>query len=194
MRTLVVSSRQFINSLAYLEMKKTWMGFLFAFVLPIVVVLAWWGIFRHATISETTSAPIHFAWIEFNGDLADLPDAQDKLRRILLADHIAPGNPVVILLSDPRHTAKNRQHAEAGFEIPPQTKLPSSIRVSDIPTRKVLRSEVRASILLAPSIAYQGLFNYLKSSGRPFKLPTVEVYTPGNSINEMGILTVDMAD
>ncbi len=175
-------------------MKKIWMGFLFAFVLPIVVVLAWWGIFRHASIRETTSAPIHFAWVEFHGDLADLPDAQDKFRRVLLDAHIAPGNPVVVLLSDPRHTAKNRQHAEAGYEISPQAKLPPAIQVSDIPARKVLRSEVRASVLLAPSIAYQGLFDYLQSSGRSFKLPTVEVYTPGNSINEMGTLTVDMAD
>ncbi len=176
-------------------MNKAWAGFLFAFVLPIIIVLAWWGAFSHATISETVSTPIHYAWIDYTGDLTDLPEAQSKFRDVLSMDHIAPGRPVVVLLTDPRKSVKNKQHARIGYEVPLQTVAPTTtIHIDDIPARHVLRATVKASLLLAPGIAYQGLYDYLKASGHDIRLPTVEVYTPGNSINEMGHLSVDMAD
>jgi hypothetical protein len=48
--------------------------------------------------------------------------------------------------------------------------------------------------MLAPSIAYQGLHDYLKPQSKDITMPSVEIYTAGTSINEMGTLTIDIAN
>jgi effector-binding domain-containing protein len=47
-------------------------------------------------------------------------------------------------------------------------------------------------MLLAPSMAYQALHDYLKPSGQDIRMPSVEVYVAGDAINKMGTLTVEI--
>ncbi len=174
--------------------KKNWVGFVFAFLVPILVVLFWWGAFNRTDIRETRSEPVHYAYTDFFGDLGAIADAQEKVRGMLVAARIQPGSPVVVLYTDPRNTRKTEQHARVGYEIAPGTAVPEPLRLDDIPARNVLRASVQASMQLAPSKAYQALFDYLRPQGRDIRLPTVEIYTAGHSVSQMGTLTVDMAD
>jgi effector-binding domain-containing protein len=174
--------------------KKSWLGFLFAFLLPIVLIFAWWGAFNHTDVRETHSAPMRYAYVDFYGNLADVSAAQDKLRAAIIAQRIEPGDPVVVLFTDPRVTKTNEQQAQIGYVIAPNAGVARPLKSAVLPARNVLQASVRASMGLAPGMAYQALYNYLKPQGKDIRLPTVERYTPGTSINQMGTLTVDMPD
>ncbi len=174
--------------------KKNWLGFVFAFILPLVLVLTWWGAFNHTDVRETQSEPFRYAYIDFYGNLADLSDVQDKLATTLVSQHVTPHNPVTILYTDPRVTKKNEQRARVGYLIDADTVVTMPVKVAVMPERHVLRATVQASLSLAPGMAYQALYNYLKPRGEDIRLPTVEIYTPGQSIGQMGTLTIDMPD
>ncbi len=175
--------------------KKNWIGFLFAFLLPIVVILFWWGAFNHTDIQQTRSAPIHYAYIAFYGNLADMSGVQDKVRTILQRqEHVATGYPITVLYTDPRHSKKDDQRARVGFIVANDAHVVTPLQTADIPAMPVVRARVTASMQLAPGMAYQALYDWLKPRGRDIRLPTVEIYTPGQSINKMGTLTVDMPD
>ena len=174
--------------------KKSWTGFIFAFLVPILIVLYWWGIFNHVEISQTRSEPVHYAYIGFYGALGNIGDAQKKLREELVAAHIDPGSPVTVLFTDPRKTKADAQRARIGYEVPPGTSVPAPVKLADIPAHNVLRASVQASLQLAPSMAYQALYDYLRPQGLDIRMPTVEIYTAGHSVSEMGTLTVDMPD
>ncbi len=179
---------------ALMLIKKNWIGFVFAFLLPVVVVLMWWGAFNHTDIRETRSAPLYYAYQDFYGNLADLPDLQDKVRFQLMSQQVQPERPIVVLYTDPRSTKKDEQHAHVGYLIAAGAAVKQPLQTAALPARDVLRATVKASLQLAPGMAYQALFNYLKPQGKDIRLPTVEIYTPGTSINQMGTLTVDMPD
>ncbi len=172
--------------------KKNWMAFLLAFVFPIVLIIWWWGGFSHATVIETESEPLYYAYTEYYGDYGNLGDAQQKVYTALTAQKIQPGKFITILYADPRTTKKHDQHARVGYLLPANTIVKQPILTDTLPRRRVLRSSAQASLMLAPSIAYQGLHDYLKPLGKDIQMPSVEIYTAGSTINEMGILTVDI--
>lgn len=174
--------------------KKSWAGFILAFVLPISLVLVWWGAFNHTDIRLTRSDRIRYAYIDFYGNLADLPTVQDKLHSLLLSQRIDPGDPIVVLYTDPRKTGVNAQRAHIGYMIDNTIKVALPIQSGFLPAQNVLRAQVQASVQLAPSMAYQALHNYLKPQGKDIQFPTVEHYSPGHSISQMGTLTIDMPD
>lgn len=175
--------------------KNNWVGFLLAFLLPVAVILYWWGAFNHTEIRQTRSLPIHYAYISFYGNLADMSDVQDKVRTILQAQqHIATGDPIAVLYTDPRHSKKDEQRARVGFVVAQNAPVVAPLQSGDIPAMPVVQARVTASLQLAPGMAYQGLYDWLKPRGRDIRLPTIEIYTPGHSINQMGTLTVDMPD
>jgi len=172
--------------------KKNWLPFVLAFVLPIVLVFWWWGGFNRATIVQTVSGPYHYVYAEHTGDYGKIPDIQIKVADALRAQGITPGAPITILYDDPRTTPKSRQRARVGYLLAPGVTIKAPLQVGDIAARPVLAARVQASMLLAPSTAYQALHDYLKTSGQDIRMPTVEIYVPGKSINQMGILTVEM--
>lgn len=172
--------------------KKNWLAFALAFVLPIVLVFWWWGGFNRATVEETVLGPYHYVYAEHIGSYGKLPDIQIKVANALRAQGISPGVPITVLYDDPRVTPKREQRARVGYLLPSGVHVKAPLLVDDIPARPVLAARVQASLLLAPSIAYQALHNYLKPNGRDIRMPTVEIYVPGTSIREMGVLTVQM--
>ena len=172
--------------------KKNWLAFVFAFVLPILLAFWWWGGFNHATVEETQSQTVSYAYSEYYGDFGNLPDIQQKVYTALVAQHIAPGSSITLLYTDPRTTKKHDQHARVGYLINPGTLIKPPLQAATLVGGPVLRAEVKASMLLAPGMAYQALHDYLKQRGKDIQMPTVEVYKAGNSISQMGIITVDM--
>ncbi|MHB1677448.1 MAG: hypothetical protein ACYCSS_07910 [Sulfuriferula sp.] len=174
--------------------KRNWLAFVFAFALPILLAFWWWGGFNHATVQTLQSEPLYYAYSEYYGDFGNLPNIQQKVYAALRAQHISPGSSVTILYTDPRITKKHDQHARVGYAIPPATTVTTPLQTAILPARSVLRAQVQASMLLAPGMAYQALHNYLKPQGKDIQMPTVEIYTAGKSINQMGVITVDMPD
>lgn len=172
--------------------KKNWLAFALAFVLPIVLVFWWWGGFNRATVEETVLGPYHYVYAEHTGNYGKLPDIQIKVADALRAQGITPGVPITILYDDPRNTAKREQRARVGYLLPAGVSVKAPLLVDDIPARPVLAASVQASLLLAPSMAYQALHDYLKPKGQDIRMPTVEIYVPGTSISQMGVLTVQM--
>lgn len=172
--------------------KKNWLAFVFAFILPILVTFWWWGGFNHATIQEMQSEPLHYAYSEYYGDYGNLTDVQQKVFAALRAQKIEPGNSITILYADPRTTKKRDQHARVGYLIAPDAQVKEPLKTDDLPSRPVLRAQVQASMLLAPGMAYQALHDYLKPMDKDIRMPSVEVYTAGTSISQMGVLTVDI--
>lgn len=172
--------------------KKNWLAFVLAFVLPIVLAFWWWGGFNQVKVEETVLGPYHYAYAEHVGNYGKIPDIQIKVANALRAQGITPGGSITILYDDPRITVKREQRARVGYMLPTGIEVKAPLLVDDIPARPVLTARVRASLLLAPSMAYQALHDYLKPKGQDIRMPTVEIYLPGTSISEMGVLTVQM--
>lgn len=173
--------------------KKNWPAFVLAFVLPIVFVFWWWGGFNSATVQQAQRGPYHYVYAEHVGAYGKIPDIQQKVAEALRAQGITPGSPITVLYDDPRVTRKSEQRARVGYLLPSGVSVKPPLQVDDIPVRPVLEARVQASLLLAPGMAYQALHDHLKPQGRDIRMPTVEIYAPGKSISEMGVLTVEMA-
>ena len=172
--------------------KKNWLAFLLAFILPLILAFWWWGGFNDATVTVTENEPQYYAYTDYYGDYGNLPNIQQKVYTALAAQKIAPGKFITILYTDPRTTQKRDQHARVGYLLPANTVVKAPILTDTLPRRKVLRASAQASLMLAPGMAYQALHEYLQPSGKDIQMPTVEIYTAGSTINEMGVLTVDM--
>lgn len=167
--------------------------FLFAFILPLVVIYAWWGGFNPVDIREESAGPYTYAYLEHTGDYAKLPDKQIEARVALERQKITPGLGITVLYSNPDIVAKDSRQGRTGYLVPPGTQVVEPLKVDTIAARPVLRARVQAGVLLAPSRAYAALDKYLQARGRGIAMPTVEIYTPGDSAYRMGVLTVEMA-
>ena len=57
----------------------------------------------------------------------------------------------------------------------------------------MLLVRVQAAILLAPSKAYQALYDALQNQRAPdITMPTVEIYRPAKTVSETGVFTLEM--
>lgn len=173
--------------------RKQGLPFLLAFVVPLLVVYAWWGGFSQAKLVERESGPYRFAWIEHQGEIAKLPKTQARVHAILKQAGITPGETLTVLLTDPRKTPKKDQRARTGYIIPDQTNAPAGLNVETLPRRRVLAVSVHAVVMLAPGKAYQALYDHLHQQGRDITLPAVEIYRPSGSPMRVGELTVEIA-
>ena len=169
--------------------------FLAAFVLPLVVVYAWWGGFSPVEISPgQVRGPYTYAYVEHQGDYAKLPDQQAQVEKALLAAQVPPGYPITVLYSNPDVVNVNERVARIGYLVPAGTVLAEPLRVDTSPARPVLLVTVRAAVLLAPSRAYHALDKYVQAQGQGIRMPTVEIYQPATSAFAMGNLAVEMPE
>lgn len=171
---------------------KRFLPVLLAFVLPILLVYAWWGGFNPVDIRTEVRGPYVYAYLEHTGDYAKLPKMLEGLREQLKAQGITPGLPITVLYSDPAVVAKSERQARIGCLVPAGTVVKAPMQVDRIPARSVLVAEVQAGMLLAPSRAYQALGNHLEPLGKAIRMPTVELYAASDNVMEMGVLTVEM--
>ena len=171
---------------------KKYLPFLLAFVLPIVVVYAWWGGFTPVGIQSEVRGPYTYAYLERTGDYTKLPGLMDEAYKALKAQDVAAGLPITILYSNPDVVPKAERHARAGFLVEPGSAVQPPLKLDTLPARRVLTARVQAGLLLAPSRAYQALDDYLQARGQGIRMPTVEIYEASDSVLKMGVLTVEM--
>ncbi len=167
-------------------MKKQWLPFLLAFVLPLILIYWWWGGFNPVSFEIARRGPYHFAYVTQKGDYSKLPEKQQEVRGRLLQQGVTPGAPVTLLLNDPRTTPKRDWTAQVGYLVDAQARVSEPLSLGDVPARQVLIVKVRAQLLLAPGRAYAALIGYLEEHRMKFGLPTVELY-------QDGVLTVEMS-
>jgi hypothetical protein len=166
--------------------------FLLAFVLPLLVVYAWWGGFNTVELRAETRGPYTYAYLDHEGDYGKLPDVQLDVRKELDRQHIPPGLGITVLYSNPDLVPRGARKARTGYLLNPGTQIAAPLKVDTIPARQTIVSRVQASVLLAPSRAYLALDHHLQQQGRGIVMPTVEIYQPAQSGFRMGVLTVEM--
>lgn len=166
--------------------------FLLAFVLPLLLIYAWWGGFNPVHIEVARHGPYTYAYLEHTGDYAKLPDIQMRVARELEAQGITPGLSINVLYSNPDLVAREQRRARTGFLLPPGATVREPLRTGYIPAREVLTARVRAAVLLAPSRAYLALDRYQQALGQGIRMPTVEIHTPSERFLTMGELRVEM--
>lgn len=167
-------------------MKKQWLPFLLAFVMPLILTYWWWGGFNQASFKIDRRGPYHFAYMSQQGDYSKLPEKQQEVLGRLRQQGVTAGTPVTLLLKDPRVTPKRDWSAQVGYLVDAQARVSEPLALGDVPAREVLVVQVKARLLLAPGKAYAALIEYLDEHQMKFNLPTVELY-------QDGVLTVEMS-
>jgi effector-binding domain-containing protein len=157
--------------------KKQWHYFVAVFLLPIIGIAWWWGVFSEAKVETgQTRGPYHYAYLTQKGTLDKLPEAQQTALRKLGQQGIASGAPITVLLTDPRTTARKEQTARVGYLVDASARVAEPLKLADIPARSVIVTRVRAHPTVAPGKAYAALLDYLDGQGMSLRLPTVEIY------------------
>lgn len=166
-------------------MKKHWIPFLLAFVLPLILVFWWWGGFNSASFEQVQRGPYRYAYMTQKGDYYKLPEKQQEVLTHLQEQGVKAGTAVTVLLNDPRSTPKREWSAQVGYLVDAEAKVGDPLTLGNIPVRAVLLVKVKAQPLLAPGKAYSALLGYLDEHKMKLNLPTVELY-------QDGVLTVEM--
>lgn len=165
---------------------------LLAFVLPLLAVYAWWGGFNRVSIAEEVRRPLTYAYVEHTGDYAKLADQLPRVRELLLRAGIQPGAAFSMLYSHPAEVAPSERRARVGYVVAPGAAVPAPLQSDTLPARRVVVARVRATMRLAPSLAYQALDAHFRRQGRTLAMPTIELYEASGSVFRPGLLTVEV--
>lgn len=160
-------------------MKKHWIPFLLAFVLPLILVFWWWGGFNQASFELVQRGPYHYAYMSQKGDYYKLPEKQQEVLKLLQLQGVKAGAAVTLLLNDPRSTPKRDWRAQVGYLVDAGTQVSEPLFMGSVPVRQVVEVRVKAQPLLAPGKAYSALLDYLDEHHMKLNLPTVELYQKG---------------
>lgn len=160
-------------------MKKNWVPFLLAFVLPLILVFWWWGGFNQASFEIAQRGPYRYAYMTQKGDYYKLPEKQQEVLSHLQRQGVKAGAAVTLLLNDPRTTPKRDWSAQVGYLVDAGANVNDPLAIGSVPARKVVLVKVRAQPLLAPGKAYAALLAYLDEQHLKLNLPTVELYQDG---------------
>ena len=167
--------------------RKNSLIFLIAFVLPVGAALWWWGTFSSAEIRLVERGPYRYAYRVYNGDYSKIPQWKAEVSRSLEAQHVTRGDPVTLLLNDPRTTPVRERQVHIGYLIAADASVSMPLSSAVIPRRRVVLVEVEASPLMAPGKAYAALIEYAGEQGIAFRLPTFEIYRKGTLAVEMDL-------
>ncbi|MEW6678270.1 MAG: hypothetical protein AB1421_10150 [Pseudomonadota bacterium] len=170
------------------------LAFLLAFVLPLVLIFAWWGGFRSVSLETGVAGPYRYVYLEQQGDYSKLPDLAEKVRKELDFQGIQAGMPITVLFSNPDMVDVGERVGRAGYLLPEGVQVKAPLKVDTISPRPVLKARIQAGSLLAPSKVYAALDAHQQARGRGIVMPTVELYEPADSPLQMGVLTVEMED
>ncbi|BCM26153.1 AraC family transcriptional regulator [Methyloradius palustris] len=166
-------------------MKKQLPYFLLVFLLPVIAVLWWWGLFSSATLQVSSEGDYRYAYLDAQGVYSKLVKKQDEVLFELKKQNITPGAEVTLLMSDPRTTPHDDLMAQAGFMIGKDVNPLPPLKVNTIAKREVVVAEIKAHPLLAYGKVYSALLDYAKQHNTGLHLPTLEIY-------EHSVLRVEM--
>jgi len=165
--------------------KKQLPYFLLVFLLPVIAVLWWWGLFSSATLTVSSEGDYRYAYLDAQGVYSKLVKKQDEVLFELKKQNITPGAEVALLMSDPRTTPHDDLIAQAGFMIGKDVNPLPPLKVNTIAKREVVVAEIKAHPLLAYGKVYSTLLDYARQHNTGLHLPTLEIY-------EHSILRVEM--
>ncbi|OIQ82927.1 hypothetical protein GALL_352810 [mine drainage metagenome] len=157
-------------------MKKQNLFFLLAFLLPTLLVLWWWGLFRSATIEVAERGPYHYAYLEAQGAYSKLASVQQEVAYQLRQQNIPAGSSFTLILDDPRTTKTGELHARTGYLIDAAAAPKPPLLEDTIAARRVVVAQVKAHPLLAYGKVYGSLLDYSRQMGGRLHMPTVEIY------------------
>lgn len=166
-------------------MKKQHLYFLLAFLLPTLIVLWWWGLFRSATIDIAEHGPYRYAYMEAQGAYSKLGSKQQEVAAELRKQGIAVGSSFTLIYDDPRTTKTGKRHARAGYLIDAAATPKAPVLVDTLPARRVVAAQIKAHPLIAYGKVYGMLLDFGKRQGAGLNMPTVEIYRDS-------VLTVEM--
>ena len=168
--------------------------FLLAFVLPLVVVYAWWGGFNPIEVERTTRPARTYAYLEQRGDYGKLPELQNRVHGLLAVQGVASGAAITLLYDDPARVPAPARRARTGYVVAADAAVREPLVLGRVEAGPVRVARVRAAAMLAPSRIYQALDERLRAEGRGFRMPTVEIFETSGSVFRMGVLSVEMEE
>lgn len=158
-------------------MKKQNLFFLLAFLLPTILVLWWWGLFRSATIDIVERGPYRYAYLEAQGPYSKLAAKQQEVAAEFRKQGIAAGSSFTLIIDNPRITKAGERHARTGYLIDAAAAPKSPLAVETIPVRRVVMAHAKAHPLIAYGKVYGALLDFSKRQGEDLRMPTVEIYS-----------------
>ncbi|MDP2246555.1 MAG: AraC family transcriptional regulator [Nitrosomonadales bacterium] len=166
-------------------MKKHWPYFLIVFLIPVITILWWWGLFSSAKVETGERGDYYYAYLDAEGPYSKLTSTQNEVLFVLKQQGIEAGAQITLILSDPRTTPYKELKARTGFIID-KDKMPAApLKIETIPIRKVAVAEIKAHPLFAYGKAYSALIDYSEDHKTTLHLPTLEIV-------ESSVLHVEM--
>jgi hypothetical protein len=156
--------------------KKQLPYFVLFFVLPVVAMLAWWGLFTSASLEIGTSPAYDYVYLDAEGPYSKLSSKQNEVLFYMKQQNIAHGGAISIVLTDPRTTSYKDLLARTGFLIDHPVEIKGPLKLGHIDPQKVAISQIKAHPLLAYGKTYSVLLDYCKKQNIKLQLPTVEIF------------------
>lgn len=166
-------------------MKKQLPYFLIAFLVPVIAVLWWWGLFSTATVQVAERGDYRYAYLEAQGVYSKLSKKRNEVLYELKQQNIEAGAEITLMLTDPRTTPHEQLKANTGFIIASEALPKPPLKVATISARKVAVAEIRAHPLFAYGKAYSALLDYSAKHGTTLHLPTLEIFHDSKLTVEM---------
>ncbi|MFZ9642162.1 MAG: GyrI-like domain-containing protein [Candidatus Methylopumilus sp.] len=166
-------------------MKKQLPYFVLFFVLPVVAMLAWWGLFSSASLALETSPAYDYVYLDAEGPYSKLSSKQNEVLFYMKQQNIAHGAAIAIVMTDPRTTSYKALLARAGFLVDHPLEVKAPLKIGHIAPQKVAVAQIKAHPLLAYGKTYSVLLDYCKKQDMKLQLPTVEIF-------EHSVLRVEM--
>lgn len=156
-----------------------------AFALPVLGVLAWWGLFSSAKVEVTELGPYRYAYLEAEGPYSKLGAKRGEVDKQLREQGVEPGSAIAIIFDDPRATERDKRRARTGFIIGDNVEPRAPLKTAVLSKRKVVSASIKAHPVFAYGKAYGALLDFTKQHDMTLHLPTVERY-------DFSVLTVEM--
>jgi hypothetical protein len=157
------------------HVKKHWPYFLIVFLIPVIAILWWWGLFSSASVQTAERGDYTYAYLDAEGPYSKLTSKQDEVLFYLKQQGITPGAQITLILSDPRNTRHQALQARTGFLIEKNAMPAAPLKIETIPLRKVVVAEIKAHPLFAYGKAYSALIHYSTDHQTSLHLPTLEI-------------------
>lgn len=157
-------------------MKKQLPYFVLFFVLPVLAMLGWWGLFSTASLEVGTSPAYDYVYLDAEGPYSKLSSKQNEVLFYMKQQNIAHGAAISIVMTDPRTTSYKELLARAGFLVDHVVEVKAPLKLAHMDPQKVAIAQIKAHPLLAYGKTYSVLLDYCKKHDMKLQLPTVEIF------------------
>ncbi len=157
-------------------MKKQLPYFVLFFVLPVIAMLIWWGLFSSASLEIGNSPAYDYVYLDAEGPYSKLTSKQKEVLFYMKQQNIVHGAEISIVLTDPRTTSYKELLARTGYIVESGVKVKEPLKQVHIAPQKVAIAKIKAHPLLAYGKTYSVLLDYCKAHKIKLQLPTVEIY------------------